>query len=244
MNFHIFRFDKLLSTNEHLKKHLEKYDPNTIIWADEQEKGRGRFERTWLSAKEKDLTFSILLLLDKNSIDYWKNITQVTSLAIVEELEKNNLAVKIKWPNDVIVNDKKVCGILCELVELNGSNYGILGIGLNVNSNRKKIDIIDQPATSIYLELNKELNREELLKKVSTSIIEKISILMESGFSIFKDSIMEKLAWLGEYKVIEDGSKEYEGKIIGLNNDGTLKFQYTNGAIVNLISGEIRFKKG
>lgn len=244
LNYPIFRFDNLLSTNNYLKNHFGKYDPNTTIWADGQEQGRGRFERSWLSSKGKDLTFSILLLLDKNSIEYWKNITQVASLAVVEELEKINIKANIKWPNDVIVNNKKICGILCELVEINGNNYGILGIGINVNSNNKSIDIIDQPATSVYLEINEEIKREELLIKITESIIKKNVILMENGFLVFKDLILKKLAWLGETKIIEDGNNTYEGKIIDLNDDGTLKFQYSDGSIVSLISGEIRFKKG
>jgi len=111
--YSLFHFDNILSTNTYLKNSLTIYKPYSVILSDNQEGGRGRFERSWISAKGKDLTFSLLLPLKKDSIKTWQNITQISSLAIVEEISNLGYNAKIKWPNDILLENKKLCGILC-----------------------------------------------------------------------------------------------------------------------------------
>lgn len=243
-DFPIFRFDNILSTNSYLKQNIDKYAPFTTIWSDGQEKGRGRYNRSWISQKGKDLTFSILLPLNKSSIEYWKNITQVAAYAISEELKILNFNTQIKWPNDILINNKKVCGLLCEVVEQNKQSYAVLGIGLNVNSSKEELEIIDQPATSLYFESGKIVDRDILIIKVISSVISMSNELMNNGFFDFKSKILTRLAWNHEIRTIEDGKKQFDGKILDLNDDGTLKFQKNSGEVLNLISGEISFKKG
>ncbi len=243
-DFPILRFDNLLSTNTYLKEHIGEFLPYTTIWSDGQEKGRGRYSRKWISYRGKDLTFSILIPLDNLKIEYWKNLTQISSLAIAEELEKLNFNVTIKWPNDILINDKKVCGLLCEVSQKEDEKFAVLGIGLNVNSTHKDLENIDQPATSLFIEKGNLIKREKLLNDIIFSNIKKIKDFSENGFSEYKIKIMKRLAWLNKVKTIEDGHVCFEGRIIDLNDDGTLRFLKSNGEIINLISGEIRFKKG
>lgn len=240
----ILRFDNLLSTNSYLKEHIGEFLPYTTIWSDGQEKGRGRYNREWISYKGKDLTFSILIPLKDLKIEYWKNLTQISSLSIAEELEKLDFKVSIKWPNDILINDKKVCGLLCEVSQRGDEKFAVLGIGLNVNSTLEDLSNINQPATSLFIEKGTVIDREELLQNIVSSNISKFNDFTKNGFQIYKKEVLRRLAWLNEIKIIEDNDRSFDGRIIDLNDDGTLKFLKSDGEIINLISGEIRFKKG
>lgn len=242
-NCSILRFDNILSTNCYLKQNIDDFKSYTTIWADGQEAGRGRYNRKWISQKGKDLTFSILLPLEKKHIEYWKNITQIAALSICEEIEKFGIKSKIKWPNDLLINNKKICGILCEVIEHNSICYAVLGIGLNVNSNENDLSEIDQPATSLFIAKGEKIDREILINNIVESVTSSFNKLMINGFSSFKEKIQLRLAWQNEIRVIEDSGKVIQGKIIGISADGRLEFLKDNGERVNLISGEISFIK-
>lgn len=239
----ILKFDDLSSTNSFLKQNVGDFIPYTTIWADGQEKGRGRHNRSWISKKGKDLTFSILIPLEKLAAEYWKNLTQITALAISDELEKINCNSLIKWPNDILVNNKKICGILCEVIEKENKSFAVLGVGLNVNSDRNDLASVDQPYTSIFLETGKMVDREALINSIVESVISMVKELMINGFRTFKDSVKLKTAWKNELRTIKDGEDKFKGRIIDLDDDGTLIFQKDDGQLVNLISGEISFIK-
>lgn len=243
MNYPIHSFNNLLSTNSFLKSNIKDFSPYSTIWADGQESGKGRFNRAWSSVKGKDLTFSILIPLNKTKSDLWQNLTQVTALAILDNLRELGFKTKIKWPNDVLVENQKICGILCEVVEFKGKSYSILGVGLNVNSSREELEHIDQPAGSLFSISQKIFIREELLYNIVSSIISNVKSLEKNGFSDFKDELEKTLAWKNELKIIHDGTSSYSGKIQGLNSDGTLKFMKEDGEIMNFNSGEIGFVK-
>ena len=130
----IYKYAKLDSTNEFLRKHCSSLADYSVIWADEQTHGRGRFTRAWNSVPSQDLTFSILLPLTSLEQKLRQNITQIAALSVAQLLEVYGLKPSVKWPNDVLVQGKKISGILCEVVESNKNVYGILGIGLNVDS--------------------------------------------------------------------------------------------------------------
>ena len=112
--YSIYRYDELDSTNAYIKKNCGNLQNFAVIWAETQAEGRGRFSRTWNSVPGRDLTFSILLPLDQLKPSMWPNITQIAALAVSELLEAYKIISFIKWPNDVLVKSKKICGILCE----------------------------------------------------------------------------------------------------------------------------------
>ena len=114
----LYTFKSLPSTNTYLKEHCEYFPVFTVIRAVEQQAGRGRFSRTWLSAPGKDLTFSLLLPLSAIEIELWPNIPQITALAIAEILDEYGLKASVKWPNDVLINGKKIAGILLSLIHI------------------------------------------------------------------------------------------------------------------------------
>lgn len=239
----ILKFKKCNSTNTYTKENANALQDNTIIWAERQTSGRGRFSRVWNSIAYKDLTFSIFLPLIGYKATEWQNIAQIVSFTLSKHLETYDIVSQIKWPNDLLVNGKKICGILCETINHNQKTYAIIGIGINVNSNHKDLALIDQPATSIFNELNKEIDREQFFKTYLKMLFSAFDELKNHGFNQFYDKINKRLAYKGISKSVSDGINNFQGRIIGLNNDGTLKFCCDDGEIMDFCSGEISFNQ-
>jgi len=143
MKFYLQWYARLPSTNTFLKERLaveSKLPSGTVVAAREQTQGRGRREREWLSSSGENLTFS-LLLRGKYAPRHLPSASMAAAVAIAELLEAEGLQPSLKWPNDVLVGGKKICGILSEGI----SGGVIIGIGLNVNM--QNTDHINQPAT-------------------------------------------------------------------------------------------------
>ncbi len=238
----IYKYASLDSTNEFLRQHCSTLVDYSVIWANEQTHGRGRFTRVWNSVPSQDLTFSILLPLTSLEHNLRQNITQIAALSVAQLLEVYGLKPSVKWPNDVLVQGKKISGILCEVVESNKNVYGILGIGLNVNSMEESLSFVGIPATSLRCELNQKVIRLELLKKLLEIIINCFNVLCQSGFTQNRLELKKRLAFINEHIVFTDIKKEsYSGRIIDLNDDGTLLFECEKRGIISLNSGEIVF---
>ncbi|KHE92487.1 MAG: biotin--[acetyl-CoA-carboxylase] ligase [Candidatus Scalindua rubra] len=238
----IYKYDKLDSTNTFLKQHCSTLPDYSVIWADEQTDGRGRFTRIWNSQPGMDLTFSLLLPLTSLEQKLRQNITQVAALSVAQILEGYGLEPSVKWPNDVLVHGKKISGILCEVAELNERVCGVLGIGINVNNTEEFLANLDLPATSLHCELRHKVVRQDLLKKLLEIIINRFDVLCQTGFTQNRQEIRKKLAFINEQIVFTDVNQDsYSGKIIDLNDDGTLLFECEKRGIISLNSGEIAF---
>lgn len=165
MKFRILHYKTLDSTNDSaLELAREGASEGTVIVTEYQKQGRGRFERKWFSPRGKGLLFSIILRpnLQASSVSI---LTHVAAKAVQEVLkEAFHLAAKLKRPNDVLVNGKKICGILTEASgQGHAISYVVLGIGLNVNTGKK--DLL-RTATSILAETGKPAEQEELLERI------------------------------------------------------------------------------
>jgi BirA family biotin operon repressor/biotin-[acetyl-CoA-carboxylase] ligase len=156
----IYKYANLNSTNSFLKQHCSSLPDYSVIWADEQTEGRGRFTRIWNSQPGLDLTFSLLLPLTSLEQKRRQNITQIAALSIAQALEVYGLKPSVKWPNDVLIHGKKISGILCEITETDERVYGVLGIGINVNNTEKFLASLDIPATSLRCELRHKVARK------------------------------------------------------------------------------------
>jgi len=238
----IYKYDKLESTNTFLKQHSSTLPDYSVIWADEQTDGRGRFARIWNSQPGLDLTFSLLLPLTSLEQKRRQNITQVAALSIAQMLEDYGLKPSVKWPNDVLVQGKKISGILCEITESEERVCGVLGIGINVNNTEEFLANLDLPATSLRCELHHKVVRQDLLKKLLEIIINRFNVLCQIGFTQNRQEIRKRLAFINEQIVFTDVKQDsYSGKIIDLNDDGTLLFECEKRGIISLSSGEIAF---
>jgi BirA family transcriptional regulator, biotin operon repressor / biotin---[acetyl-CoA-carboxylase] ligase len=238
----IYKYTKLDSTNAFLKQHCSTLPDYSVIWAEEQINGRGRFTRVWNSQPGQDLTFSLLLPFKSLEHKLRHNITQTAALSIAQLLEDYGLKPAIKWPNDVLVQGKKISGILCEVVKSDEKTCGILGIGLNINSTEKSLADLDYPATSLRCVLHHTIVLCKLLKKLLKIIINRFNVLCQSGFLQNHLEIKKRLAFMNERVVFADVKQNlYRGNIIDLNNDGTLLFECEKCGLVSLNSGEITF---
>jgi len=237
----IYTYDTLDSTNTFLKQHIRDFKEYSVIWAHNQTAGRGRFERRWSSASGKDLTFSVLVPLKGLKKQLWQNIPQITASAISGTLLEYELENLIKWPNDILVAGKKICGILCETIEADRSWYAVLGVGLNVNSTRDELEHVGLPATSLYIELGKSIPLDGLIARLVDRMLMCFGELRALGFAPFRKRLKERLAWLNEQKTVVDGNLRFTGCIADINPDGTLLFRCDDGTSKTLCSGEIRF---
>ncbi len=238
----IYKYAKMDSTNAFLKQHCSSLPDFSVIWADDQTDGRGRFTRIWNSQPGMDLTFSILLPLTSLEPKRRQNITQIAALSVAQTLEGYGLRPSVKWPNDVLIQGKKISGILCEITETEERICGILGIGINVNNTENFLTSLDIPATSLRCELHHKVVRLNLLKKLLEIIINCFNVLGQSGFTQNRKEIKKRLAFINEQIVFTDLKQDsYSGKIIDLNDDGTLLFECEKRGIISLNSGEIAF---
>lgn len=169
MKFKILHYGSVDSTNTKAKELSEKgAKEGTVILADYQTKGRGRLNRRWHSKKGKDLLFSVILRPKHLPVNSASIITKQVGMMIQDFLiSEYQLNAKMKHPNDILIDGKKICGILVEgSAGLKTMDYLIVGIGININSTQK--DLIPR-ATSLYLETDQKENRLDVLKGILTA---------------------------------------------------------------------------
>lgn len=154
MQFKIFKLEVVDSTNKYAFENIRNLPDYSVITAKSQTAGRGRKGRTWISTEGENLYFSLLLKSPEVSLNEISGIPQLMGLAIYKALITAGVKdAWIKWPNDVYVNNKKICGILCES-RFKGSEIDglVIGVGVNVNTPQHSLDLIDTPATSVIVE--------------------------------------------------------------------------------------------
>jgi BirA family biotin operon repressor/biotin-[acetyl-CoA-carboxylase] ligase len=159
-------FEKIDSTNEEAKRKL--YKPWTILLAKEQISGHGKDKKTWFSPKFGGLYFSIIL--PKSNLNDLQTITILTAFIIAKNIKQEfKLEPLIKLPNDILINNKKICGILTENIIGKDIKLSVIGIGLNTNIEKFPQEI-KKSATSLKIELKKEINNEIFLNKIILDI--------------------------------------------------------------------------
>lgn len=247
-------FDEVDSTNSELLNN--DYKDKTLIYTFNQTKGRGRFERNWITFKEKAIALSVLFNNNsKIKLNEHFFITAILATSLVEVLDEYYFIKSwIKWPNDVYIKDKKIAGILTETSYKNKNDFKIVsGIGININANSCELSQIDKKATSIFIESNKEVDIKDFSKK----FIEKIEYYFDNFFKDDKYKGLIKEKWIrycpifGKFvRVInikfdgqiptnnEDANISYEGIAMDIDNEGFLLIK-NNQDIIKIINGDI-----
>ncbi len=237
----IIHFDSIDSTNDYLKKIGNETQEGTVIISEEQTKGKGRLGRSWQSKPSEGIWMSILL---KPKIAPYKApfITLIAGAAIVKALNNLNVPAKIKWPNDIIINNKKLSGVLTELsAEIERINYVVVGIGMNVKT-KSFDDEINDKATSLN-------NENYLLYRVDivTQILKEIENLYDKYIN--NNSKQEVLQICRKYSavinkdiyLIQNDEKELV-RCIDINDDGNLIVINSNDEIKEIFSGEVSIR--
>ena len=223
-------FESVDSTNDKIKLRARgEAAEGLVISAGTQTAGKGRVGRKWESPKNDSIATSILLRPDSMPIEAVPTVTVVAAMAVRDALYSlYNLDGKIKWPNDIVLNGKKICGILTEMELKDGKPwFVVVGIGVNVH-NRQFDDDIAFKATSVDLELEKlgaaqRGHRAELTKSIWESFKKYYNIFIKTqDMSGLKEEYESHLANLGERVRIEAQEKSYEAIAKGITDKGEL----------------------
>lgn len=232
----IYYYDSVTSTMEIAKKLARKgVAEGAIVVANKQTAGRGRLDRTWLSP-DRNLAMSIVL---RPSLSDLPKLIMVTSVAVVRAInEITGIKPRIKWPNDVMIKGKKVCGILIEN-EVKGEriSFSVVGIGINVNLNPSAIPEISIMATSLSQELGREVPRAELACAV-LSELEKLYLQAQSSISVYEEW-QEHMETLGKLIKVKFGESIEQGKAESVTETGNLILRHSDGRTSEILAGDV-----
>ena len=232
--------DTVDSTNKFAKEHLAELKDKTIVYSALQTAGRGRMQRKWNSNSGDNIYASIVLKPSKELKEVYSNLTQYLSLVLAETIEDYNLYPKIKWPNDVRINGKKISGILAESVIVKNELKGIiLGFGVNLNCKKEDLEVIDQPATSLNLETGMEINRENFLKMVIDKFCLRYNRFIEEGFLFIKEDYIRRAEFLNDTVTVKVFDKDITGVVKEITDNGALKIIDKNNKEHVLLIGDI-----
>lgn len=237
----LFCYSETDSTNTRAKAagETDGVDGSLFI-ADLQTAGKGRRGRSWEAEKGTIVAMTYLLRPDIN-IACVSRITLVAAVALARALAQiDGINPQIKWPNDVVINGKKVCGILTEMSsEGMDINYVVVGIGINVYNNSFPPELADR-ATSIKLENGVGYNRSKLIAAVTNEFEQLYNQFVEAeDLTFLKDEYNSLLVNKDKQVYVISGDERTEYTALGLSPDGGLLVRDANGAIQNIISGEV-----
>ena len=230
------------STNTRAKELAAQGAPEgTLIIAEKQTKGRGRRGRSWFSPPGGGIYFS-LILRPIISPSETPRITLMTAVVLAETLiSLMKLKLRIKWPNDILVNGKKLAGILTEIsTEMDAVNYIVVGLGMNVNTQLEDLPKeIKKTATSILIETGKQFPRVKLIKHYLK--------LYEKYYDMFKNNDFEPIMkrWkeladiIGKQIRVDVIGKTHIGKVVDVDNDGVLILKDDQGKLQRIFSGDV-----
>lgn len=233
--------EEIDSTNSFLLKSKEYNKHGLVLFAEYQTAGRGRRNRTWLSTKEQNLTFSILLK-EGISSDNINVLILGASVAVAQALENlYQVKVNLKWPNDVLINNKKISGILVESTSKgNKLEKAVIGIAVNVNQPGFTGQYTIQP-TSVRKEFKKEVSREKLLSEILNCFEEIFDQSVHNKEKVLNDW-RSRCKMLGEKIKIEDGDKIIHGTFEDINEHGYLLLR-TPKEITTIHFGDISLRQ-
>lgn len=227
--------DEVESTNSLLLNSNEYKEHGTVLFAELQTKGRGRLNRDWRSARELNLTFSILL---KENLSNLNLVNLGTAVAIAHSINNfYQLDVTLKWPNDVLINDKKTAGTLIESSsKSNKIEKVVVGIGINVNQTAFNGEYRIKP-TSIKRECKETVSRERLLSEILNNFEEMLNDLESNKQKVLEDW-KSRSKHLGEKIKIEDGNQTKFGLFYDIDDDGYLLLK-NNDKIERITFGDV-----
>ena len=218
-------FDSIDSTNaEGLRAIGQGRSAPFLVLAERQVSGRGRRGRKWVSPFADNLYYSLVLRID-GGMRQLEGLSLVVGLAVMHTLRKVGVAgAGLKWPNDVLVGNKKIAGILLELVgDPADVCHVVLGIGINVNMQAAKE--VDQQWTSVRLESGQVCDRNALAVQLSDQLQAYIQRHQDRGFSALQAEWQEGHLWQGRSVSLIAGTNQIDGVVLGIDNQGALRLQ-------------------
>lgn len=237
----VIQLEEVDSTNSYGKKRIDEFEDKTAIITKKQTSGRGRLNRSWVDLGEENLFLSIILKPSETFNEIYPNLTQYLSVTLCKVIESYGIQTQIKWPNDVLIDGKKIAGILSETVMQGQKLKGIvLGVGVNLNSNQEKINAIpNKIATSLNIETQKAIDLKEFLNKLLTEFFEHYDEFLQSGFLQIKDDYIKRNCFLGKEIKVQVFNHMESGLAKAVNDLGELVLEDNNKSEIVLTIGDI-----
>ena len=218
------RLEEIDSTNNYAKLNIDNLADKTVIHALRQTNGRGRLNRLWIDLGSGNLFMSVILKPSDSYNEVYSNLTQYLSVCLCKVLENYGLEPQIKWTNDVLVNGKKIAGILSESVIQGGVFKGVIvGIGVNLNSNQSDIDSIpDRIATSLNLEVGKDINMDIFKSELLEMFFKNYDEFLDEGFELIKHDYLSRNCFIGKELNVQVFDRIETGLAKSVNDRGEL----------------------
>lgn len=238
---HVAFFEQTDSTNTQIKRLAEAGAPHgTLAVAEIQEGGKGRRGRSWVSPPGVGIWMSLLLRPQIDSVSA-SMLTLVMALSVSRGIrEATGIDAQIKWPNDLVLNRKKICGILTEMsTELMEIQYVVIGSGINV-SQEDFPEEIKATATSLFMETGERYQRSSIIAQAMKAFEEYYrSFCATEDMSGLKEEYNKRLVNLGREVLVLAPAGEYSGISEGINEKGALIVRLADGSTTEVISGEV-----
>jgi BirA family biotin operon repressor/biotin-[acetyl-CoA-carboxylase] ligase len=241
---HYYYFKEIDSTNNYAKTLAADGHPEgTVVIAESQSSGRGRRGRQWYSDSGQGIFLS-LILRPPLPVNELSRINMAIALAIVDALQEVGIKSGIKWPNDILIKDRKIAGILTEAItDMDGIEFIVSGIGLNVNTLIKDFPAELRPiVTSVREEAGRMVSRVHLLQILLLKLEQRYQQLISGAFTEILEQVRTLSLVIGRDITIKQLGGITEGRAIDIDNNGFLLVRDGQGNIHHLMSGEVLLK--
>ncbi|NLF09194.1 MAG: biotin--[acetyl-CoA-carboxylase] ligase [Pirellulaceae bacterium] len=232
------------STNSYVRRCAALLDDRTVVVAGRQSSGRGRDGRGWYTDEEGGLALSILLknreLLQRRSENV-AGLTQFAAVLLCRMCAELGIEPSLKWPNDVLVGEKKIAGILSEaLAGTNGLEAVVIGIGMNLNTTPARLATIGRPAASIAAETGKLVDKNNFMRKLLDMFFEKYEAFLVKGFSEILDEYRRFFSpFVGRFVQVSSAGVAFSGKVLGIDDAGRLLLEDEATGKTGIVAGEM-----
>lgn len=241
-------FDTIPSTHSYAssQEHLLKKGRLLLVSADEQIAGRGRYGRSWNFPRGEGLAATFSFLIGNQRTDLG-NIPQVLALSAVNVLKDYGVTPLLKWPNDLLINKKKIGGILATThqASLTEHIYMVVSIGLNVSVSERALRELGRPATSLLVETGKSQSIESVKEAILNQFTLDLNLFLDKGFSVFLENYRSQMAsFKGDKISFHFNNTLLEGVFHGITDSGALlMINLADGSLSEFVSGELIVKE-
>src|SRR5258708_9719214 len=239
-------FEETTSTND-VAENLERegVKDGVVVFAESQTKGRGRLGRKWISPRRKGLWFSVLLRPPLRPLEV-RQLTIAAATALARAIRaQTGVAPEIKWPNDILLQGKKVAGILTELsAELDRVKYVIIGVGVDVNLNPGEFPAeLRKLATSLKIETGRKIERAELAVEILRELDRDYDRICSGQFEAVANEWEKRCTTIGRQVTIRMGERKIQGRAESLDTDGALLLLPQHGRLERIVGGDVTVEK-
>ena len=235
----VIHYASVVSTMDEARREAQRgAAEGTVIIADGQTGGKGRVGRVWLSPRGS-IALSIILY---PGMSHLSSLIMIASLSVVHAIQTvTGLTARIKWPNDILINGRKVCGILIESdVRKDQVHYAIIGIGINANIRLSDCSEIQTIATSLSGELGREVSCLEMVRALMVEM-EKMYRSLLSGVPVY-EGWRDGLVTLGRRVQVRSGKSTLEGIAESVARDGSLMLRRQDGSLIEIVAGDVTLR--